>query len=104
MVVGETSSMIISCGQFGVLSVYCVCQIVFVSPSTALAPLPSSPAVSSLSALTNLSLGVFTGAVGVTACVTGATTVAGCVAASGGTEPGGGDMVSGAVESQPAPT
>src|ERR1039458_8217840 len=47
--------MTISCGHSGLASCHCVCQNVFGSPSTAFAPLPSSPAVSSLSTLTSLS-------------------------------------------------
>src|SRR5665213_3003110 len=94
--------MTISCGQGGVLSVYCVCQKVFVSPSTALAPLPSSLAVSSLSTLTNLSAGLFAVAVAGVDCVAGTTAGKGCV--SGATElvcaAGIGD---GVFEAQPNP-
>src|ERR1035441_9578032 len=55
MVAGGVNSMTISCGHSGLASCHCVCQNVFGSPSTAFAPLPSSPAVSSLSTLTSLS-------------------------------------------------
>src|SRR5580700_7104749 len=61
MVAGGVSSMVISCGHGGLASCHCVCQMVPVSPSTAFAPLPFSPAVSSLSTLTTLRM-TFTGA------------------------------------------
>src|ERR1017187_9643797 len=51
--------MMISCGCSGFASCHCVCQNVSGLPSTAFAPLPSSPAVSSLSALMNLSVTLF---------------------------------------------
>ena len=75
---GGVNSMMISCGQGGLASCHCVCQKVFGSPSTAFAPLPFSPAVSSLSALTNFSA-TFPAGAGVAAGAGAAAGVAGTV-------------------------
>src|ERR1035437_1770146 len=62
-----------SCGCSGLASCHCVCQKVFGSPSTAFAPLPSSPTVSSLSTRTNLSPALDACGTGAAAGATGAT-------------------------------